>query len=331
MNGEEGPIRSWTPELRRGQRVRVTSELAVSGASIQRRTPALRPSLPFRLAELPLRALDCETGRSKGGAGLVCPLLGLGQLATGLVRLPFCRAEGLLGGGRARPGLAKLLPCLFDALCGSALAARSSRLLGSSLFPRRSPPTWRRSLGEGCEQVEARGLEVGRQPATREQLPALGRHGCCLERLHDPVERGVALSAGLVEDPGCRSAKVAQRFAFRPPRLIEAARFLSREETLLGLAKAVACVEEKVDLSALLPGELIDRRRRDGRLPQSLDLFGLLPEPGVAQLAGEPVALGDERTRLERVEAIELALDVYPNLLPGRCRMSPKYRFGTRD
>ena len=93
----------------------------------------------------------------------------------------------------------------------------------------------------------------------------------------------------------------------------------------------MACVEEKVDLSALLSGELIDRRRRDGRLPQSLDLFGLLPEPGVAQLAGEPVALGDERTRLERVEAIELALDVYPNLLPGRCRMSPKYRFGTRD
>jgi hypothetical protein len=90
----------------------------------------------------------------------------------------------------------------------------------------------------------------------------------------------------------------------------------------------VARVEEKVDLSALLSCELIDRRRRDGRLPQSLDLFGLLAEPGVAQLAGEPVALGDERPGLEPVEAVELALDVYPNLLSCRCRMRRKYRSG---
>jgi hypothetical protein len=86
---------------------------------------------------------------------------------------------------------------------------------------------------------------------------------------------------------------------------------------LLGFAKTMARVEEKVDLPALLPGELIDRRCGDGRLPQSLDVLGLLTEAGVTQLASHPVALGDEPGRFERVEAVQLALEVYPNLLPG--------------
>jgi hypothetical protein len=85
---------------------------------------------------------------------------------------------------------------------------------------------------------------------------------------------------------------------------------LPGEQALLGFAQPVARVQEQVDLSPCLPGELVDRPRRDGRLPQALDLLRLLAVAGLTQLASEPVALGDERAGLERVEAIELCLEV---------------------
>ena len=72
----------------------------------------------------------------------------------------------------------------------------------------------------------------------------------------------------------------------------------------------MACIEEQVDVPALLAGELIDRRGREARLPQTLHVLGFLAETGVAQLAGQPVALGDERRRLERIEAIELGVEI---------------------
>ncbi len=72
----------------------------------------------------------------------------------------------------------------------------------------------------------------------------------------------------------------------------------------------MARIEEEVDLSPRLSSELIDRPRRDGRLPQALDLLRFLALARLAQLASEPVTLGDERGRFERVEAVELLLEV---------------------
>src|SRR5439155_13731443 len=115
---------------------------------------------------------------------------------------------------------AKLTPRLLDGLCRPALAARSGRLLGSPL-PRRSPPARLRSPGEGCQQVEARGLEVGRDPAAREQLPALVRDRRRAERANDLVERGVVPPARLRKDSGCSSAQVVQRLALRAACLVE--------------------------------------------------------------------------------------------------------------
>jgi hypothetical protein len=71
----------------------------------------------------------------------------------------------------------------------------------------------------------------------------------------------------------------------------------------------VARVEEEVDVAALPAGELVDRPRGHRRLPQALDLLGLLAPAGVAQLAGEPVALADEVGRVEPVEAVELVVE----------------------
>lgn len=78
----------------------------------------------------------------------------------------------------------------------------------------------------------------------------------------------------------------------------------------------MARVEEEVDLSPLPSSELIDRPRRDGRLPQTLDLLRFLALAGLAQLADEPVALGDERAWFERVEAIELGFEAVYSYLP---------------
>jgi hypothetical protein len=72
----------------------------------------------------------------------------------------------------------------------------------------------------------------------------------------------------------------------------------------------VARVEQEVDLPPLPAGELVDRPRRDRRLPQRLDLAPLLSPPRVAQLAGQAIALADELARLERVEVIELRVEV---------------------
>ncbi len=85
---------------------------------------------------------------------------------------------------------------------------------------------------------------------------------------------------------------------------------------MLCFTQPMACVEEEVDLSALLPSELIDGPRRDSRLSQTLDLLRFLALAGVAQLASEPVALGDERAGLERVEAVELVLEAVYSYLP---------------
>ena len=72
----------------------------------------------------------------------------------------------------------------------------------------------------------------------------------------------------------------------------------------------MARVQEQVDLAALLAGELVDRRRGEARLPQGLHLLGFHAQAGVAQLAGEPVALRDELRRLDCVEAVELGFEV---------------------
>src|SRR6266581_2710025 len=77
----------------------------------------------------------------------------------------------------------------------------------------------------------------------------------------------------------------------------------------------MAGVEQQVDLAPLAAAELVDRRRRDGRLAKALDLLGLLAAAVVTQLARQPVALGDELARFQRVEPVELALEAGHELM----------------
>ena len=77
----------------------------------------------------------------------------------------------------------------------------------------------------------------------------------------------------------------------------------------LGLAEAVTGVEQQVDLPPLPARELVDRPHRDGRLSQCLDPIRLFPVSGLAQLAGDAIALGDELAGLDGVEAVELGFE----------------------
>jgi hypothetical protein len=85
---------------------------------------------------------------------------------------------------------------------------------------------------------------------------------------------------------------------------------LAGQETLLGFAQPVGGVEEEVDLSPLLSSELVDGPGREWRLAEILDELRFLARAGVAQLAAEPVTLGDEPLGLDRVEAVERLLEV---------------------
>jgi hypothetical protein len=246
------------------------------------------------------------------------PLLGLSQLAAGLAGVLLGCAEILLGRLRRRPCLAKLVPCLLEPLASLLLFAFLRRLGALPIRPSLPGPLsfCRHPLRERREQLEPSGLEIARQPASCKQLAALTRDGGCLECLHDPVESGLAPAVRLGEDTPRRLPKAGQRLALGPPGLVEALPVSTGKEAMLCFTQPMACVEEEVDLSALLPSELIDGPRRDSRLSQTLDLLRFLALPGVAQLASEPVALGDERAGLERVEAVELVLEAVYSYLP---------------
>jgi hypothetical protein len=78
-------------------------------------------------------------------------------------------------------------------------------------------------------------------------------------------------------------------------------------------------IEEEVDLASILAGELVDRPRGHGRLPETLYLLRFLPATFTTQLARNAITLGDERRRLDREEAVQLFLEfVHAHLLVRR-------------
>jgi hypothetical protein len=261
-----------------------------------------------------LHGLPClGRGRLRLAEPLLCP----GEVAPGLVGILLRPAEVRLNVLRGGLCVAKPAPRLFETLALLALAfagLRSSLARRDALLRpacrRRRPPLRRLPPGERREQLEAGGFEVSGEPAAGEQLSALVGGRGRLERRHDPVEGGFAASARVVEDAGCRSAQTGQRVALGLSGLVEASLILAGQETLLSFAQPVGGVEQEVDLSPLLSSELVDGPGREGRLAEILDELRFLALAGVAELAAEPVTLGDEPLGLDRVEAVERLLDV---------------------
>ena len=105
-------------------------------------------------------------------------------------------------------------------------------------------PAWRQPLAQRGEELETARPEVAREPAAREQLPALDRHRGRLERLHDAGQRRLARPARLGEEPLGRLPQTGQRLALAPSRLVEALSTFTGEKTLLGLAQPMAGVEK---------------------------------------------------------------------------------------
>jgi hypothetical protein len=206
---------------------------------------------------------------------------------------------------KPHPRILESLPQLLAAafVCRRGVALSDGPSLPSGLL-------FRHFLGERPEQLKTCGLEIDREPASREQFSAFIWDAGCLERHHHPVECGFAALARLTKDASRRLTKPGQRFVLRSPCLIEALTVVSGKETLLSFAQAMAGVEEEVDVSSFLSSELIDRPRWDAWLPKVLDLLRLVSPAGGSQLASELVTRSDEHGRFERVKMIELFLKI---------------------
>jgi hypothetical protein len=255
----------WNSHLCAGEGPRLlTSTLVLVNAYPGMIRPQRLGRLPLCVVKLLLGLLHGRLAPSGSNPRLVHALLSQSEVAASLARVPLRCTKPLFRRLRARSRLAKPHPRLLESLAVLLAPAFMRRLGLGGLSDRPSLPSrllFRHSLGERREQLETCGLQVGCEPASREQLPALTGDSGCLERPDDPVQSVLVPSTRLGKDAACGLAKAGERITLRPPRLVEASWAFPRQKTLLGFAQPMARVEEKVDLSALLSSELIDRPR----------------------------------------------------------------------
>jgi hypothetical protein len=121
---------------------------------------------------------------------------------------------------------------------------------------------------------------------------------------HRPHPLELGLGAGAEQRPG-ELDQPGHLLALPDDRL---AQLVALAAAALGLAQALARLQELLDLALVVAGQLVDRPRRLGGLLEALDLVRRVRVAVLAQALRELVALRGELAERQLVEAVGFLL-----------------------
>ena len=166
-------------------------------------------------------------------------------------------------------------------------------------------------VNAGAEAANASKLCGSMSPVSR---PSTSRARPSSVTAAEPsVETTRSSVASVARLPSTHTRVVAQLFErglLALPRRVELRAAAAGEQRLLRLLELLARREQRVQILALAPGELVHRPRGNRRLAQLLDLRRLGLAAFLLQRAGKLLALADEVRELGFVQPVETRVEI---------------------